>query len=320
MEKEITNSFDATNESFRDLNKANLPKKDGDFFVDGKRIKKSEKIVTGVWFGEEYCEGIPMVEIDGVPYCIKPQDGKYSIIDIASTKMYNEIGFKTPQVYPLRKYDVISEEDELYTMIQDVTAMGDYEFISEQDFTYNKIQYRPDSKFEPLYDEKTMERFLEFMTEDCLNERISLALNDTIRTEYNRHGGDVFYYKKKGAKKYEGIIPVNNEFMQVIFSGVKNKIDFLRWKNKPYVPINASKKTEPSYKEKVEDIMDLLHSGKLTPTQIQQLKEALSYDLPMAMLEQKNNKYFGEHAKNNYDATSGLWEYNRDTIGKELGL
>lgn len=332
MRKEVADYLTAVdkNKAFRDLERTRLPREDGDFVIDGKRIENFYRVETGVYGGEKYCEVKPMVKIDGVPYFIKPHKCAYSVGDIASTKMYREIGFKTPPVYTLRKYDIMNEKDELYMINQDVTTIGEYEFIPEGDLIFGKIKNIPYSKstdFAPLYDDSTRELFQKYMTKECLNERMGLALNDTIRTEKDRHGYNLFYYKKKGAKKYEGIVPIDNEAMDILYLDVADRDEFSRCMEIPYYSATAfqsigidDRLRKASHKERIIEILDLLQSNKIPPAEVGRLKEALKYDLPKAMLEQKDNKFLGEYTAKAYEETARLWEYNRETIGKELGL
>lgn len=325
MKKEVAEYLNAVdkNKGFRDLDRTRLPREDGDFVIDGKRIENFYKVDTGIYCGKEYRELKPMVKIDGVPYYIKPHKCAYSVGDVASTKMYRKIGFKTPPVYTLKKGN---EEgvDECFIISQDITTMGKYEFISEEMLMSSKIGFIPhvsSSDFAPVFDERIRSAYLECMTEECLNERMGLSVNDVIRTEVDRHGLNLFYYRKKGSEKYEGIVPIDNEFMRVLHLGVTDRDEFQRVLDTPYssYTILGDVKTG-TYKKRVVEIMDLLQENKLAPAQIVQLKEALSYDLQEAMLEQKDNKFLGEYAQKASDETARLWDYNRDTIGKELGL
>ena len=318
MKKEVVDYLTQVdkNKGFRDLDRTRLPREDGDFVVDGKRIENFYTV-------DKNCGFVPMIKVDGVPYYIKPHKCAYSVGDIASTKMYREIGFKTPPVYTLKKQNE-EGEDECFIISQDIATMDKYEFISEERLISSNIGFLPrvpSGDFAQIFDERIRSSFLDCVTEECLNERVGLMVNDAIRTEVDRHGLNLFYYKKKGAKKYEGIVPIDNEFMRILHLGVTDRDEFQRVLDAPYssYTIMGDIKTG-TYKGRVVEIMDLLQSNKLPPAEIARLKEALKYDLPKAMLEQKNNKILGEYAQKASDETARLWDYNRDTIGKELGL
>lgn len=302
-------------EYFMNLNNVGLKKEDGNFVVDGVRVEMFDP-------GMAY-KMSPSLSIDGVEYFAKRHKCARTIGDVASAKMYGEIGFVTPPLYTLKETDNRGVED-CFVISQDIKTIGGYDFIAEEDLMLSEVGVFPTvggNDFAPLYDESVKDRLLEFMTEECLDERMGLGLNDTIRTEIDRHGENVYYYKKRGAERYEGIVPIDHEFMRILYSGVSGRDELKTILNSPYMSytfIGIDRKT--SYMDRVTEILDLIHSGKIKEKQILQLKNALNYDFPKTMKEVANNPFLKPYADKPIEQTERLWEYNRNTIGKELGI
>lgn len=302
-------------EYFMDLDKSGLKKKNGNFIVDGVRI---EMFNPNMVF-----KMAPSLSVDGVEYFAKRHKCARTIGDIASAKMYGEIGFVTPPLYTLKEKEGRGKED-CFVISQNIRSIGGYDFIVEEDLMLSEIGVFPTvsgNDFAPLYDESVRDRLLEFMTEECLDERMGLGLNDTIRTEIDRHGENVYYYKKSGAKRYEGIVPIDHEFMRILYDGVNNRDELKTILNSPYMSytfIGSSRET--SYADRVEEVLSLINSGKIKEKQILQLKNALEFDLPKTMKEVAKNPFLKPYADRPIEQAERLWEYNRNTIGKELGL
>lgn len=305
----------AVYEYFRDLDRAGLKKEDGNFVVDDARVVMFDR--------DMIYKSSPSLTIDGVEYFAKQHKYARSIGDVASAKMYRKIGFTTPPLYTLKETNNIGRED-CFIISQNIKEIGGYDFITEEDLMLSEIGVFPSingSDFAPLYDESVRDRLLEFMTEECLDERIGLGLNDCIRTEMDRHGENCYYYKRRESEKYEGIVPIDHEFMRIVYDGMYNRDELKTILNEPYFSytfIGDTQKT--TYADRVTEILDLIHSGKIKEKQIIQLKEALRFDLPKAMKEVADNPFLMPYAYRPLEQVKRLWEYNRDTVGKELGL
>ncbi len=302
-------------EYFRNLDKAGLKKEGENLVVDGVRVEMFDPDII--------YKMSPSLSVDGVEYFAKRHKCSKSIGDVASAKMYGDIGFVTPPLYTLKQKDSGGLEDCLI-IGQNIKSIGGYDFIQEEDLMLSEIGVFPTvsgSDFAPLYDESVRDRLLEFMTEDCLDERIGLGLNDCIRTEMDRHGENVYYYKRRGAEKYEGIVPIDHEFMRILYSGVQGRDELKTMLESPYPSytfIGTDRKA--SYQERLREILDLMQAGKIKEKQISQLKDAINYDLPKAMKDVAQNPFLKPFAGKSIEQTERLWEYNRQNIGKELGL
>ena len=73
---------------------------------------------------------------------------------------------------------------------------------------------------------------------------------------------------------------------------------------------------------RVEELRDLLYAGYINKNQIRLLRKELSYDLPATIKSTcKQYKLKGKQYNHIlYDNTAKLWQYNQDTIGRDLGL
>lgn len=302
-------------EYFMDLENLGLKKETGNFIVDGVRVEMLDPDMV--------FKMSPSLSVDGVEYFAKRHKCARTIGDVASAKMYGEIGFVTPPLYTLKGKDRFGNED-CFVISQNIRSIGGYDFIAEEDLMLSEIGEFPNVKgndFAPLYDESIRDRLLEFMTEECLDERMGLGLNDTVRTEMDRHGENVYYYKKSGAEKQEGVVPIDHEFMRILYRGKPNMDELKTILSSPYMSYTfIGVDRETSYADRVAEILDLIHSGRVKDKQILQLKKALRFDLPKAMKEVAKNPFLKPYADSPIEQTERLWEYNRNTIGKELGL
>ncbi len=300
---------------FMNLDKSGLKKEDENFVVDGVRVEMFDP--------DMIYKMSPSLSVDGIEFFAKRHKCSRSIGDVASAKMYGDIGFVTPPLYTLKEEDSCGREDCLI-ISQNIRSIEGYDFITEEDLMLSEIGVFPKvsgNDFAPLYEESVRDRLLQFMTEECLDERMGLGLNDCIRTEIDRHGENVYYYKKRGAEKYEGIVPIDHEFMRIFFGSSRGRDELKTILETPYLSYTfIGTDRRASYTERLTEILDLVQAGKIKNKQICQLKEALKYDFPKAMREVARNPFLKPYSDVPIEQTARLWEHNRETIGKELGL
>ena len=158
------------------------------------------------------------------------------------------------------------------------------------------------------------------MTEECFEELITIMLLDELRTDPDRHWGNYFMYATKGSNKYEGIIPIDLEFGSVFESLTFER--FLHVDTYNAYSIYSCRDSEKNYATRINDILKLIHDGKLTQKQIEIIKKALEYGLDDEFEKVVNNfklkKIMG--TSETVYSMHRLWEYNRATVGKELQI
>lgn len=303
---------------FQNLEQEKLPTSRGTLIEDGKKIVTPPRTPYENLLGKE----IRLIEILKKPYYIKDNFGKMSMVDIASSKMYNDIGIPTPPVYML---DILSKPN-IQTGTQDVNSVKGIEFtIAHSSIVENEVfscnKEINNNKWDTLYDNYLKEELLQFMTDECFEQLITLHLIDELRTECDRHLGNYFFYKKPDSKKYEGVLPIDNEFARVVFDDIRTKKDFEYFLKSKYSSATIfCGRDKKSLQERMYNIKQVLHDGKLTQNQINIMKHALDYDLPANIKNLKTYSYLKPEKHLAYDGISRLWEYHhgQDGIEREL--
>jgi hypothetical protein len=176
------------------------------------------------------------------------------------------------------------------------------------------------SSIEILYNKSLREQMLEFMSENCLNELSNLIIADELRTESDRHMRNLFLYKTTPNGKFDGVIAIDNE-MGAIFC--YNDLPFKLFVQNKYSSASIIGNTYySSYPERIKTLYKLISNNQLSAEQIQLIKEELSFDFPKEIRNvcSDYNVKHRQYSNSLYDNTSYLWDFNRKTIGKELGM
>ena len=261
------------------------------------------------------------------------EDGLYGL---ASSKMYGELGIQTPQTFPVRDSIV---DNEFLIASEDVYSIGltigspDIvlaEFIAEyQERKHNDGFSTPKYTSEMwtfVRNPEHKERLLEIMTEDCYEQLVSLFILDTLRTDSDRHPHNFFFYKNSGTGKWEGVIPIDLEFGEILNTLPWDKAEdtlqeFFRYSYRSRTPYSRFD-IAASYPERMIDLLKLIQEDKLSPKQIKVLQAAMRYDFPKSIAD--ITKHYGFSTDGDYDQVyelaSLLWEYNQKNLGKELGI
>ena len=319
---------------FEDLDKKKLPRKKHHLIYDGERIINNETIDKN---------GNPKdnATIDGVHYFTKGNNFEYSIIDIASSNMYNNIGIMTPPPYIITK-----NPEGLHSFATAQIATQDVHTIKGMLFTIaDQLLSKADIlalrvgstyKWDPLYDGHIQRIFLKYMTKECFDKLIGLFLVDELRSEQDRHENNYFFYKTTDADKFEGVMPIDNEYANILLNNVRSKRDFNAFLYTPYhTPTILTRMDNRCYQDRIKDIKELLNDQILSQEQIELLKRAIQYDFPREIKKVSKQLYNSDQiltirdfAKRNkssaaqqaYDSISRLWDYHHKDLGKELGL
>lgn len=319
-------------EYFENLEQINLPRKKQNLIYDNDIIS-----YTTV----KHCDGSqskPLI-INGIHYYDKPHNYEQSIIDIASTNMYNHIGIPTPPVYIMENPNTHSK---LHTITQDVHSIKELSFVRADELLSKsdimKLRLHHAGKWDPLYDGDIQRIFLKYMTKECFDQLIGLFLVDELRSEKDRHEKNYFFYKEPIADKYTGVLPIDNEYAAVLFHTTRNKCDFDEFLYTPYhspTILGSFEVDNKPYISRIRDIKELLQDSILTQDQINLMKRVLSYDLPSEIKTVGNrlyptrsilNLFIGRNittagcTKTAYDSMAKLWDYNYKELGKDLEL
>ncbi len=264
------------------------------------------------------------LSIDGTNYFYKQFHHENTLVEIASTNMYNEIGIPTPPVSLIREFLPDGPlSPEAYVVNPDINQIPEYEFILGIPlFKNNGIRgFFPHDRWGSLYDSDIRRKFLKFLTPECFDQLIGLSLVDEIRSERDRHLGNIFFYRKKGNTKYEGCIPIDNELIQLMHQYDFTKSDFqtfLLTKYSAGTPLCDM--DSGTYISRIGNIRELLQDGMLTQGQIDLMKRAINYNFPKTIKQIGSNPLFAKKRKPVYDSVSRLWEYHHNNLGKDLEL
>lgn len=271
----------------------------------------------------------PILKILGTKYFAKSTGQDYfnnllSPTEIGSTQMYNDLGMYTPPVYVLEK---ANPPNNIYLISQDVNSLkGFYATIASKS-KLGKItrpfELRDDKQWDLLYNKKVQEQLLECMTPECYEQYIALFLLDEIRTECDRHTDNIFLIRSKNHKKYEGIVPIDNEFAQISYSSPKTNAEFKRFLKSNYLSYTPTQAyCDETFEHRMNALKNLLHNGKLTPLQIALIKKELCYDFPKAIKEGSKHPKLEVACQKASDCMNRIWEYHysKDGIASELGL
>lgn len=300
---------------FVDLNKSNLPTDNiGNWIITRDRIKELDTINTRV----HEC-----ILDDQVIFYAKEFEAPNSIMSIASSHMYNELGILTPPEFALRGIFPHCTIYQPFTFSQDVTSLNDLKCTMVRDIDkYNDFKLysvQRNNKWEPLYNPNLKKCYLSFMTEDCFDDLIGLYLVDEIRTDRDRHNENLFLYRTKPYGKFEGVLPIDLERAEILEHHVIDREDFqefIKSKYHSYTPMdNLDIK---SYETRINDILQLIQDGVLSKKQMDLLKRATNYDLPKNIknaCERYNFEYCMDYS---YTPIAHLWDYNHKHLDREL--
>lgn len=322
---------------FVDLDRVELPREDGVLFCDNQQIRLCENIKNGV---NKYYIDRPVCKKFYGKDLIRP----VHIAGYVSSKMYNDLGILTPPQYIMKRPTQSTNpyvSSHATFLAQSVLTTGlvvksalkvfdDIRFPKETHHPPTQIHNPPLAvlikKWEILHNKNLQNFFLEFCTPECLDELIGLFLADEVRGDADRHGLNYFFYKHMGSDKFEGIIPIDLDNMGAVFyfNLAITKEDFndifITRKMSSYTPQQTSD-PRTTHIDRIQNIINKLHSGNLSENNVQLLKSLLEYDFPeLTKKALASHSLFDEFHTKTYEPIANLWEYNRETLGHELGL
>lgn len=270
---------------------------------------------------DKYQQGI----FDGTPMFFKKLPINTLIFGLASGNLFNHVRIPTP-------HGIICQKDDLNELLlgtQDIGQLpckeieihqaSDLPFCRRK-LTFNMLTKVP-SKWTILYNNDERQELLKIMTEECLDQLINIMLIDELRADNDRHWGNFFFYKEKGADKFQGIIVIDVDNTRLLRQFSKNpKVAFPLFKHSEFISWTALHYTdkEQSYAKRIKALQKLIQNNNLNNGQIATLKQTLAYDLPKEIKNLSAEHGLSQESRFVYDMTSRLWEYNNQHLRKEL--
>lgn len=283
---------------------------------------------------------VPLNTINGQPAYIKDSNSINSAVGIATSEMYRDIGFVTPNQYILttapshrKLFSRAKAHDPRFSALSiitaDISAIPNIEsdlidnIISERD--KNSAPFRLGRyAWQFLYDPDVRAIMLEYMTPETFNEMIGDSLVAEVRTDIDRHFQNAFLYKRTGKKKYEGFIPIdldNLELLKHIYGKQFTKDNFEEFLASTYESTAVTgKHCNRAYMYRIADLKEIIDDGVIPPASLAKLKSALEYDLPSTVDKHSRLREFSKQRKPVTTAYEMLWDYNRRELRESLGL
>ena len=131
-----------------------------------------------------------------------------------------------------------------------------------------------------------------------------------------------FFYKTKDSDKYEGVIGIDLDLMQIYNYCGSKKEDFTNFLVYPYQTATPHQSYDNvCYKQRITDMRQLAQDGVLSASNINVITSALEYDFPKEVKSACKDCKLGFGERNDVvRPVERLWEYNRETLGKDLGM
>ncbi len=280
---------------------------------------KKEDVLTSKYLAENVQK---IVIGDNMPRCILKQScNQHGIASITASKMYKKIGILTPQTY------MVNSREKYYTKTiqQDVSTLdGLVSVLAGQDLKYSQIRNKVFGKYkwQMFYDISLEEEFLQYMTPDCLEALQNIFLVDELCTDGDRHIKNYFFYRHTNSDRYEGVIAIDLDIMAIFNYCGKHKYEFESFIATPYSSATPQQVNDNTcYLNRVKNLQTLIQDGVLSNGNIQAMKMALSYDLPAQIKSTCQARKLRRGETNRMVIPlQRLWEYNSQTVGRELGM
>ena len=315
---------------FLDLEKQDLPRKNGVLTEDGKKIKR-----LGVVHKANSARAILKYDINGAQYFCKTEGSlRTGLIahEMASSKMYGDLGLITPPVYFMRRNGIVEKYP--CRISQDACAIDGIDIDKTSSITTLQnlpIKMSKDlSPYAILYDKNIREALLSIMTEECFMELVNMFVAGDLRTDADMHPDNYFLFKEEGSDKYTSIMPIDLEHSQAILYKAYKKDDFssfakhkkfdscIPFKYGYYGLFKEGHLYSGTHDDRLKNIASLIQSGNLQPSQVSFIKNILQYDLPKSMKDICKANRFNAKEQSSCDSVARLWEYNRKVLEKEL--
>ena len=286
------------------------------------KLKKGLNINDVITFIQTKSDCVAKYQVaDGKTCFVKDVDIKTGISSIASSRLYEKIGILTPPVSLIAKKDRYTIQT-IQPNVEDLDGVKT--ILANSDLEYKKIQTRAFGKYkwQMFYDEGLITTLLKFMTPGCLTDLQNMFLVDELRTDGDKHLKNYFFYKTKDSDKYEGVIGIDLDLMQIYNYCGSKKEDFTNFLVYPYQTATPHQSYDNvCYKQRITDMRQLAQDGVLSASNINVITSALEYDFPKEVKSACKDCKLGFGERNDVvRPVERLWEYNRETLGKDLGM
>ena len=294
---------------FVKLNKIKVPKnRNGIIVVDMLKTHKSD-------------DGKKII-INNVPCFYKEDFHPRLLSGITASRMYKALGIPTP----VTSLATGIFGNTIHTLSQDVKGLEEkgYDISIASDTPLFKLLMKPadnrgvaSNKFADFADEKINVLMLKFMTNDCLDELKNIILLDELRTDPDRHWHNFFFYKKQGAKKWEGIIPIDLE-LSYIFTTNNARYKFFDHSYSSYTLL-GDRDCFLTLSKRMNNVKDAIQKGYLNESQLNTLKQGVTFNYPY-LVSTLQKKYFPNSKTTITDNINYLWNHNYQALKDELSL
>lgn len=309
---------------FKNLHEVGLKIKDGTIIETSKNVSEINPHVSSS------VKEI-LINKDRIFYS-KNWDGQFSACSIGTSKMYNDIGILTPPVFVMKSKTASNSpwstapQTFLRTITEDVRSIDGYQ-LKQADKVLNAIIYDLNmflGQWDMVNIRTVRNALLAYMTPECLDELTGMFLIDELRTEIDRHTQNYFLARKPNSPFWEHVIPIDNELTHILYNYSGTSYFNMFFENllkQKYSSYTVTERMSCSnYIERMRDMMDLVHEGKLSKENISLLKKTLAYDYAGTIKKCCSTKDLNPYKDNLYSLYSRLWDYNRENLGKELGM
>ena len=264
---------------------------------------------------------VQKTNINGSPIVIKKSSTDKGLASVASSRMYKKMGINTPELYLLNNKD----KQITVTFQSDVSSIAGFiTTLAADSVQYKKFiqQAFGRNKWEIFYNQDLIHKLLQFMTPQCLEQFQNIYLVDELRTDNDRHTHNYFFYRTPNSDKYQGIIAIDLDNMVVYNFCNGNREDF---KNFLYLPYGSATPQQSRdyicYFDRVNQLRQVLEDDVLSQENINALRNSLKFNLPKELKKACIARGLNIRERHKVvDPIKYLWEYNQNTIGKDLGL
>ena len=196
------------------------------------------------------------------------------IYELISGEYFNSIGVPSVIAYPveIRQRRIIGSG--FYEMLgvatHNLMTLQDIEICKAKDVMF--INGQPDINMSKenwyMLGSSKLKKYLQnIMTKECFDDYLNLFLGDKVGGYTDRHGGNYFFYKKRGSDLWEGVIAIDNglnisgRFTEESRNNIFN-IDYslLDSEYSAYTPQGT--KNISSHRDNIREIKELRESGR----------------------------------------------------------
>jgi len=309
-------------EYFYSIKSEDLPSVGGRFVEDDVHIRKFKN----KYYDVDYSNIFSFLFNDDI-MCVK-SFFQYNwrtddIFELVSGDYFNKVGVLSVVGYPVEfKYKSIlscETREMLGIATHNLKGIPHIDVAMATDVVFEKNAFNKEANIDNwfvLNNSEFREKMESVMTKECFQDYLNLFLADKVGGYLDRRPNNYFFYKKKGASLWEGVIAIDNGITNIgkfteesrFGYGLTREIEKENyWSYTPQGTKNMS-----SQADNINEINELLQAGKFGENEINALKKIIQFPY------EENMKYICDKYNLNgsalYDNTARLWEYNRENL------